>query len=415
MVNETRRLIPYRQAFVLSANDQVKPDYRVEAASSLSVIERNAPFIQWLERLVSSLFNNAQNKSVARIDNQACPEKYRAEWEEYSLPYALWVPLYLHDQTLLGGLWLTRESPWQDNEITIIKRLADAYAHTWSALPGMKKPGKRKYRGKKIAYALLGLLVLICFLPVRLSTIAPVEVVAEDPHVVSAPIDGVIANIYKEPNVVVGRGDLLFSFEDTNLRNNYELAGKALEVTGAKLRKASQGAFRDRESKAQVALLRTEVELKQAELDYARELLEKVEVTADRNGILIYGDKSDWEGRPVSVGERIMEIADTESIQLRIDLPVDDAIVLKPGADVKVFLDIDPLNPLPAEVTHASFNASLTPANVLAYKVDAKFVDEDVNVRIGLKGSAKIYGERVSLFFYLFRRPISELRQFTGL
>ena len=35
--------------------------------------------------------------------------------------------------------------------------------------------------------------------------------------------------------------------------------------------------------------------------------------------------------------------------------------------------------------------------------------------RIGLQATAKIHGRRVTLFYYLFRRPLAQLRQFTGL
>jgi hypothetical protein len=414
IVNESRRLLPYRQAFLLSTGKKAKHKYQVEAASSLSVIDRNAPFIGWLENLVNILAGRGQSNSIQHVDSQGCPEKYRKEWNEYSLPFVLWVPLCLKDDTLLGGLWLTKETPWQDNEITIIKRLASAYAHAWYALTGIKKPRTGGNRRRNIVYGIPAVLVLVCFLPVRLSTIAPVEVVAKEPLIVSAPINGVIADIIIAPNTSVAKGEVIFRYEDTNLRNNYEIAEKALEVSEARLRKATQGAFQDVNSKAQVALLKTEVDLKKTERDFAKELLDQVNVFAEKDGLLIYGDKSDWIGRPVAVGERIMEIADTGSIQLRIDLPVSDAIVLAEGAEVRVFLDIDPLNPVTAEITHASFHAALTPANVLAYRVDAAFVDT-VNVRIGLKGSAKIYGNKVSLFFYLFRRPISAMRQFVGL
>jgi hypothetical protein len=31
-----------------------------------------------------------------------------------------------------------------------------------------------------------------------------------------------------------------------------------------------------------------------------------------------------------------------------------------------------------------------------------------------MKGTAKVYGERVSLFYYLLRRPLAAARQFVG-
>ena len=35
-------------------------------------------------------------------------------------------------------------------------------------------------------------------------------------------------------------------------------------------------------------------------------------------------------------------------------------------------------------------------------------------VRLGLHGTAKVYGEEVSLGYYLLRRPLSALRAWTG-
>jgi len=110
-----------------------------------------------------------------------------------------------------------------------------------------------------------------------------------------------------------------------------------------------------------------------------------------------------------------MEIVDPDQVQFRIDLPVDDAIVLTDDAEVEVFLHADPLTSINARITKASFNAYLTPANVLAYRIDAEMVEPNTNARIGLQGSARIHGTEVSLFFYIFRRPLSALRQFIGL
>jgi hypothetical protein len=415
IVNESRRLLNYRQAFLFSATNNDKRHCRVETASSLSVIDKNSPYIRWLEHIVGVLFDTSQITSLQRVDVESCPEKDRKDWNEYSLPFVVWAPLLLPDGTFIGGLWLARETPWQDNELTLIQRLADTYAHAWAALVGKNKITRGFSLKRVIFMAVLAGLVLISFMPVRLSTIAPVEIVAKEPAIVSAPMDGVIKEIPISPNTFVSQGDVVFRYEDTNLRNSYEIAEKSFEVAVARLRKASQGAFQDPKIKAQISLLKAEVDLKETELNFANELLQQVIVTADKDGLLIYTEKSDWIGRPVSVGERIMEVANPEQVQFRINLPVDDAIVLNQGAEVEVFLDIDPLKSIEAKITHASYNAYLTPSDVLAYRVDASIAETDIEVRIGLQGSAKIYGSKVSLFFYLFRRPISALRQFVGI
>ena len=251
--------------------------------------------------------------------------------------------------------------------------------------------------------------------PMRLSALAPAEITAKEPVIVSSPMDGVIADISFSPNTYVSKGETLFLLEDTNLRNEYNIVEKTLAVAEAEFRKASQDAFRDNKSKAQTSLLKAQTQLHKSKLDFAAEMLEKINVVSEKNGLLIFTNKSDWIGKPVQVGERVMEIADPDKIQLKINLAVDDAIVLAEGADVDVFLDTDPLNPVKAKVMSTSYMAEKYNQDTLAYRVYADFdVIDSKKLRIGSQGTAKIYGERVSVFFYLFRRPISYVRQFFG-
>ncbi len=415
IVNESRRLINYRQAFLFSAIGLSKKKYKVEAASSISVIDQHTPFVVWLNKVVSALLKSKNISTVQQLDANSCPEKFKQDWAEYSLPFVLWSPLILPDGTVIGGIWFARETPWQENEIVLIKRLSDSYAHAWGALVGKKYFFRRAGLARYIPWFILTALIFILLIPVRMSALAPVEIVAKDPLIISAPIDGVVQEIVKEANSLVEEGDTLFLYEDTNLRNQHEIAEKTLSVTLAEFRKASQAAFSDRQSKSEIALLKSQVELRQSELEYAKELLNRVEVKADKSGLLIYTDKDDWNGRPVKVGERIMEIADPERIKLKIELPVDDAIVLEKGADVDVFLDSSPLQSLAAKITNTTYNAKISASDVLSYKLDAELTEGKDNLRIGLQGTAKIYGSKTSLFFYLFRRPISSLRQLIGL
>ena len=415
IVNETRKLVSFRQAFCFKANHPVKRTCKLVTASSISVIDRNAPFVRWLESALDRIIDKSAIDTMQTIDNARCPDDIKAGWKEYSLPFVLWCPLLLPDGTFIGGIWLARETPWQEEETTLIKRLADTYAHAWLALTG-KKYLLHKSNIMRILFWLTVLLLIgISFIPVRLSALAPVEIVAKDPIIVSAPMDGVIADILVSPNTKVAKGELIILYEDTNLRNQYKVSEKTLSVALAEYRKTTQGAFHDNKSKAQIALLKSHVELNEIKRDYARELLDKVEITAQEDGLLIYTDESDWIGRPVKVGQRIMEIADPDQVELRINLAIKDAIVLKKNAEVKVFLDVEPLNSLSAVVTHASYNAQSVTGDILAYRIDAEFDQSYQNLRIGLQGTAKIYGETVTLFFYLFRRPISSLRQFIGI
>ena len=48
-VNETRRLVPYQQAMLLTPPTSSTQSYQVRAASSVPVVDRTVPLMQWTE------------------------------------------------------------------------------------------------------------------------------------------------------------------------------------------------------------------------------------------------------------------------------------------------------------------------------------------------------------------------------
>ncbi len=413
-VNETRRLVPFRQAFWIRTHTEDRAGCQVVAASSVSIIERDAPQIQWIEQLIKAIPIPTGQKTPVLVMQEQVPERLQEQWKEFSFPHGLWCPLVHPDGSFVAGLWFTRDSPWEEADLTILQRLSVTFAHALKAL-GRQSLAQGTGTWSKV---LLGTLLIACvasfFVPVRLSTLAPAKIIAKEPAVVSAPIDGVIADILVPPNTMVTQNQVIFRYEDTTLRNQYELAQKNLDVAIAEYRQASQRAFLDAQVKAEIPLLKAEAQLRETELVYAKEMLTQVEVKAPRSGLILYTDKADWIGRPITVGERVMEIANPKGIEVGIDLAVDDAIVLKEGAEVQVFLDAAPLAALTGHIRHASYHAEVLPEHTLAYRVKADLSSGKESVRIGWQGTAKIYGERVSLFFLLFRRPISFVRQTFG-
>lgn len=412
-VNETRRLLKFRQAVLAAGGESARP--RVQAVSGVSVLERDAPFVRWTEAVLGDLADAAGAREARRIGPNELTAKRRTGWAEFAGGHALWVPLIAPDGEMLGVLWMTREAAWSDGDLVLAERLADCYAHAWRALAG-RKAGRRKKRWPRVAaaVAVVGLLGALA-IPVPQSALAPAEVVAAQPRVVAAPMDGVIAQVHVSPNQSVETGQQLFSFDATELESQAAVARRALAIAEAELRRAGQGAFADRQETAKLRVLETKRDLRAAELAQAEERLSRVTVTADRPGVAIFSDPNEWVGRPVRTGERVMQVADPGDTRLRIDLPVADAIQLAPGARVALFLDVAPLQRVPAALAQASYEATTTPDDQLAYRVYADFPQGTPPQRPGLKGTAKLYGEQVPLALYLFRRPLSAARQWLGL
>ena len=151
-----------------------------------------------------------------------------------------------------------------------------------------------------------------------------------------------------------------------------------------------------------------------AERDAAADQMSRTRVTATRAGLAVFASRKDWEGRPVSTGERIMQIASPDHVQVRIDMPVKDAPVVRDQTRVRVYLDSDPINPLEARLERATYHATPIAGGGLAFVLYAHLGDV-APPRIGYRGTAQVFGDDVPLIYYILRRPLTALRQMVGL
>ena len=82
---------------------------------------------------------------------------------------------------------------------------------------------------------------------------------------------------------------------------------------------------------------------------------------------------------------------------------------------MRVFLNSDPLNALDANLNYLAYEASLRPEGFLAHRVRATLTADSKIPRIGQRGTARIHGKKVPIFFWIMRRPFSLIRTTFGL
>ncbi len=421
VVNESQRLVAYDQAILVMEG-------KVLAVSGLSHPDQHSELFRGVATAVRTLLVRSEKAVTVIPDVTSLVEtdEQRQALQSFQMGHLLWVPWLRkegQEKKLSGGLLVRRSEAFSDNEQSLFAALSDVYAHAYQGLSrGSVLSGwRRRLASRWLWWITATLVVAAMWLPVPLTALAPAQIAARDPVLISAPYGGVLAKFAVPPNATVKKGDLLFSMDDTDVRNSTVIAARALAVAQAdyeralKQRLASNTGDRAGQVKAQVALLQEEVERKRAELEYNQELVQRIQVRAPIDGIAIYSDPNDWVGKPLRIGERVMQVAATGNAELLLHLAVDDAITFSPGSRVVMFLNVAPLQPLEAKVRYVSFEAAATPEGALAYKVRASIAD-DVQMlpRIGLKGTARIHGDQVSLFYYLFRKPISAVRRTFG-
>lgn len=428
IANETWQIFHYRQALVL--RDGVTGADLV-SVSGLATLPEDSPFTVWLRRLYRTL--KTVSGQVPLFLDLANPQaeteaegssKWPAEidvfplegWQEWWSPYLAVVPL-VRDDEYLGLALFVFENPLSENERDAFRRLQSVWSYCAWALTRNNRRflPYRLPKGRNRWIALGAAVVLACF-PVRQTALAPAEIVALKAVAVAAPLDGILTTFHVQPNQIVKAGQPLFSLDDTTLRNRREVAARGLEVANAELLSAQQKAFDDLKARADVATLQGRIAERRAELQAVDEQFKRVEVKASRDGIAVFGDINDWQGRPVATGERVMQLADPADAGVLVFLPVADAIALDEGARIRVFLNVSPLSPINSVLSETSYLAVLSPDGIASYRLRGRLENAGSdNPRIGLKGTAKVYGSRVPFVYYLLRRPIAVMRQWSGL
>ncbi|ATA25272.1 multidrug transporter [Brenneria goodwinii] len=408
IVNETHNLVKYRQALLWDCEHQ-----RLRAASGLASIDPNAPFCSEFSRLCRQWQQEARQTQALRwLD---LPASDRLLWQEHLPEFLLWLPLRRPQGEQPLVLILARDRAWQPAELMLLEKLADAYSHAWLGL-GNNRRGNAVVRPHRRRLILAGAiaLLLIMLIPVRQSVLAPAEIVAHRPVMVRAPVAGVVDDILVRPNQLIDANQPLVQLDARELENRLESARQAFATADAQYRQAQQQALFDANSKASLAVLQSRREQAQSEMDFLQRQLARMQLVSPRDGVAIFDDASDWIGRSVAIGERIMMIADPHDVELEIQLPAADAIALEKGADVRLFLNVAPNSAQSARLEQIGYRSAPTPDNVMAYRLRARFTQDDPLLRVGLKGTAKLYGQRTLLFVYLLRKPLTTLRVWLG-
>ena len=369
---------------------------RLRATSHVGRAERNTPFAQWLEReLAQQDWSEAQRFTLQGAEAHT------------PLRHALLAPF----PGGRGALVFLNDSAFDEAAVPVARRVAQLAQACTTA----KRARARRARSAWPWVAAAGVAGAMA-LPVPLSTLAPAEIVPSAPFHVTAPFDGVIAEVMVVPYSEVREGDPLLRMESTELQASADIAAKDERLARTRARRAELASFSDPSAKAERAIAGAEAELAAARRSHALAKLARSELSSPRAGIALMEDAGSWEGRPVRTGQTIIEIADPEARELLLRVPLSSGEDLLPGASIRLFLDGDPSRSVEATLTRSAFRASEQPDGSLAFEARADLSgDLPRTARIGAQGVAKIRGQTAPLGWWLARKPVTALRQMFGI
>lgn len=406
IVNETVRAVSFDQAVLWDARSE-----RIVALSGATKIEAGAPYVLMLDRLYRDIAAAGKRDQLQRLDPSVVTSDTEGA-KAWLAPHLLWWPIRVRG-VVVAILLLGRRMAWPDAELPLLDVLLGSYGQAWEISRSRVVPariGGRRLTLRLLVAGAAALVMLGGLIPVRSSAIASAEVVAGQPAFVRAPFAGVVDAIEVPPNAPVKAGQLVVRLERRQLDAEYKVAAKALETATAQYRQVSQEAIADVRAREQLATLRARLDEARADFEYREARLARADIISPADGIAVFNDPAEWIGRPVEIGERILQVSPPTSSRIEIELPVAEATTLEDGADVLFFSNLAPDRPVPGRIVFVSYATTLNPSGVLAYTARADLQADD-GLRMGLKGTAKIFGPERPLVLWVLRRPIAFLRQ----
>lgn len=425
LVNDSHALAPYRQAALWLAHSGVR------TLSGLVQVEANAPYALWLGQVCRQL-SSQRAESIHTFEASDLPAELVQHWQEWWPPHALWLSWPDKSQTsdAAAGLVLVREVPWTAQEQALLREWADIWWHAHCALHPSHAPAWYRIKNRlthgnptapdarrwwqRPALRWTVLVGVVLAFPVHLTVLAPGELVPAHPVVIRAPLEGVVDVFHVQPNQTVTKGQPLFGFDEALIQSRLDVAAQTLSTAETDYRQTSQQALMDAKFRPQLALLTGKIEEKRAEVDFFREQLTRARVLAPQDGVALFDDPTEWIGKPVAVGERIMRIAAPQDSEVEAWLPIADAIALPNEAPVNLYLNASPLFAVTAKLRYMAHEAVQRPDGSYAYRVRAT-LDAPTAHRVGLKGTAKLQGPWVPLAYWVLRRPLAGARTALGL
>ncbi|MGB7204710.1 MAG: hypothetical protein WBD37_04485, partial [Anderseniella sp.] len=137
-VNDTRDICNFLQACFLRRSRNGR--FRVEAVSSLSGVDRNSPFVRWIEKLCNQQFDDAKTQaqvfSISAEDSQS-----GGNGMVYPFRHFAGLPLCDRKGDGYGLLLFSRDKPFDDASLVVGQRVASATSH---AICALTPPGRLK-------------------------------------------------------------------------------------------------------------------------------------------------------------------------------------------------------------------------------------------------------------------------------
>ncbi|MCK9275888.1 MAG: efflux RND transporter periplasmic adaptor subunit [Syntrophales bacterium] len=225
---------------------------------------------------------------------------------------------------------------------------------------------------------------------------------------ISAPYDGLIAEVMVQEGNEIAQGDPLLKIDTRELiLKEAQESAKMISFAREIEKNRAKEAFAD------MQIAQSKLNETKAELEKVRYYIERADMKAQFDGILVEGDKQKLLGSPVSKGDILLKIAKIDAIYASIKVSEKDIDLIKEGAKGELILVSKPEDvfDITLEKIIPMAEVDQREGNVFVVKAE---IENNMQPwwRPGMSGIAKIDAGEKKIIWILTHRLVDFLRMF---
>lgn len=253
--------------------------------------------------------------------------------------------------------------------------------------------------GLKLGVGLaLALVVGATFIAGDYRVSAPARLEGAVQRMMVAPAEGYLKQALVRPGDRVKQGQVVAELADEDLKLEERKAQSELSQL-----ENSYGTALVKQDRAEVAILGAKSEEARAQLALVQSRLQRTQVTAPFDGVVITGDLTQSLGAPVKKGEVLMTLAPEHDFRVILEVDERDVADVQLGKSGSLALSALPGDTFPLEVTRITPVAT-TGQGRNYFEVEAKLKAQAAQLRPGLLGVGKVEaGSRSLLWIWTHR------------
>jgi RND family efflux transporter MFP subunit len=265
--------------------------------------------------------------------------------------------------------------------------------------------GPQHMLAKLIAILVIGALAFVCTYKPTYHVAATFQFDSIDKRKLEAPFEGYIKDVNVRPGDPVKQGQVLLTFDTTDLQ--FKLVGAQAAVAESRAQYAKDSS--DPTKQAEAAIDQAKIDQAQADVNFYQDQVDRGEVRSPFNGQVLTGDLTDQKNALKKAGEELFEVAPPHTLRAELTVNERDVQQLKPGQrghlattslpTQKFAFTIDRIVPL---------GQAKEGSNV--FTVYGRMDNEDPSWRPGLAGEARIDIQQKPLIWIWTHRLIEYVR-----